>query len=76
MSWKKITENDCHKRKLPTVDTWRSGFRSAMPAARQPPGGGPLMSMMPLRLHVNLKPNDDDDIIECDHFMLYQIRIL
>ena len=43
-----MTENDCLDRKLKTVEpqersTWRSGVRSAMPAASQLEGG-PLMS--------------------------------
>ena len=49
MTWKKLTENDCHKLKLMTVavkvdpqemNTWRSGVRSAMHAASQLPGRG------------------------------------
>ena len=44
--------------KLTTVgpqerSTLRSDVRSAMPAASQLLGGGPLMWMMPLHLHVN-----------------------
>ena len=36
LTWKKLTEKDCHEWKLTTVDpqeksTWRSGVRSAMP---------------------------------------------
>ena len=43
MTWKKLTENDCHEWKVITVDlqersTWRSGVRSAMRAASQLPG--------------------------------------
>ena len=39
-------EKDCHEWKLITVDpkersTWRSGLRSALPAASQLPGRGP-----------------------------------
>ena len=35
LTWKKLTEKDCHEWKLTTVDTqerstWRSGVRSAM----------------------------------------------
>ena len=46
-------EKDCREWKLKTVDpqersTWRSGVRSAMHAASQLPGRGPLMWMMPL----------------------------
>ena len=43
---KKLMEKDCCEWKLMTVDpqersTWRSGVRSAMPAASQLPGRGP-----------------------------------
>ena len=46
VTWKKLTEKDCHEWKLTTVDpqewsTWRSGVRSAMRAASQLPGKGP-----------------------------------
>ena len=46
LTWKKLTEKDCHEWKLTTVDpqergTWRSGMRSAMRAASQLPGKGP-----------------------------------
>ena len=46
LTWKKLTERDCHEWKLTTVDpqersTWRSGVRSAMHAASQLPGKGP-----------------------------------
>ena len=58
LTWKKLTEKDCREWKLTTVDpqersTWRSGVRSAMRAASQLPGKGPLTWMMPL--HVNEK---------------------
>ena len=58
LTWKKLTEKDCHEWKLTTVDpqersAWRSGVRSAMRAASQLPGRNPLMWMMPL--HVNKK---------------------
>ena len=41
-TWEKLTEKDCHERKLTTVDpqeksTWRSGVRSDMRAASQLP---------------------------------------
>ena len=44
---KKLTEKDCHEWKLTTVNpqersTWRSGVRSAMHAASQLPGRGPI----------------------------------
>ena len=38
---------------------WRSGVRSAMPAASQLSEGGPLMWMLPLYLHVNQKSDYD-----------------
>ena len=38
---------------------WRSVVRSAMHAASQLPGRGPLMWMMPLHLHVNKKSDYD-----------------
>ena len=46
LTWKKLTVKDCREWKLTTVDpqersTWRSGVRSAMPAASQLPGKGP-----------------------------------
>ena len=66
MTWKKLTVRDCREWKLSSTDpldrrTWRSGVRSAMLAASQLPGRGPLMWMLPLYLHVNLKSSDDDD---------------
>ena len=47
LTWKKLTEKDCGEWKLMTVDpqeksTWRSGVRSAMLAASQLPGRGPI----------------------------------
>ena len=64
LTWKKMTEKDCHEWKLTTVDsqersTWRSGVRSAMRAASQLPRRAPLMWMMPLQLHVNQRPDHD-----------------
>ena len=41
------------------IDTWRSGVRSAMHAASQLSGRGPLMWMLPLYLHVNQKSDYD-----------------
>ena len=46
LTCKKLMERDCREWKLTKVDpqersTWRSGVRSAMPAARQLPGKGP-----------------------------------
>ena len=53
--WKKLTENKCREWKPTTVDpqersTWRSGVRSAMPAASQ----------LPVRGHT-----DVDDVPAC-----------
>ena len=46
LTWKKLTEEDCHEWKLTTVEpqersTWRSGVRPAMSAASQLPERGP-----------------------------------
>ena len=46
LTYKTLTEKDCHKWKLRTVDpqersTWKLGVRSAMRAASQLPGRGP-----------------------------------
>ena len=46
LTWKELTERDCCEWKLTKVDpqersTWRSGMRSAMPAASQLSGKGP-----------------------------------
>ena len=64
LTWKKLTERDCHEWKLTTVDpqarsTLRSGVRSAMRAASQLPGKGPTDWMMPLHLHVNQESDYD-----------------
>ena len=37
------------------------GVRSAIPAASQLPGRGPVMWMLPLYLHIKKKSVDDDD---------------
>ena len=47
LTWKKLTEKDYREKKLRTVDpqvrsTSRSGLRSAMRAASQLPGRGPI----------------------------------
>ena len=47
LTWKALTEKDCREWKLTTVDpqdrnTLRSGVRSAMGAASQLPGRGPI----------------------------------
>ena len=67
LTWKKLTEKDCHEWMLTTVDpltrsNWRSGVRSALRAASQLPGRGPMMWMMPLHLHFNQKSDYDDMI--------------
>ena len=65
MMLEKLIENDCRECMLMPVDCrdrniWRSGVRSAMPAASQLFGGlGPLMWMMLLHLHVNHKHDND-----------------
>ena len=46
MTWKQLTERDCREWKLSAINphdrrTWRSGVRSAMPAASQLSGMGP-----------------------------------
>ena len=54
MTWKQLTERDRRQWKLSAIDphdrdTWRSGVRSAMPAASQLPGGGPtVVDMAPV----------------------------
>ena len=53
-----LTERDCRVWKMSTIDphdrhTWRSGMRSAMHAASQPPGRGPTDVDVPLYLHIN-----------------------
>ena len=61
----KITwKNDCSDWKLTIAgpqerSTWRSGKRSAICAASQLPGRGPLMWMVPLHLYVNQKSDYD-----------------
>ena len=42
-------------------DTWRTGVRSAKPAASQFPGRGPMLWILPLYLHVIQTSDDDDD---------------
>ena len=62
MTWKQLTA----EWKLSAIDphdgdTWRSGVRSAMHAASQLPGRGPLLWIWPLYLQVDKKSDDDDD---------------
>ena len=64
MTWKQLTERDCREWKLSAINphdrnTWRSGARSAMRAASQLSGRGPLIWMLPLYLHVNQKSDYD-----------------
>ena len=52
MTWKQLTERYCREWKPSAIDlhdrhTWRSGVRSAIRAASQLPGRGPLMWMLP-----------------------------
>ena len=61
-SW--YDKHTCREWKLSAIDphyrdTWRSGVRSAMRAASQLPGMGPLLWIWPLYLHVNQKSDDD-----------------
>ena len=64
MTWKQLIERDCREWKLSAINphdrhSWTSGARSAMHAASQLPGRGPLMWMLPLYPHVNKKSDDD-----------------
>ena len=66
MTWKQLIERDCRECKLLAINPhdrnmWRSGVRSAMRAASQLSGRGPLMWMLPLYLHVNQKSDYDYD---------------
>ena len=62
MTWKQLTESGSSRLSTLMIDyTWRSGARSAMCAASQLPGRGPLMWMLPLYLHVNQSEKSDDD---------------
>ena len=67
MTWKQLTERDCREWKLSAINAhdrnmWRSGVRSAMRAASQLSGRGPLVWMLPLYLLVNQKSNYNDMI--------------
>ena len=58
MTWKQLTAMYCKVWKLSAIDphdrhTWRYGVRSAMRAASQLPGRGPLRWMLSLYLHRN-----------------------
>ena len=68
MTWKQLTERDCREWKLSASDphdrdTWRSGARSAMPAASQLPG---RLWILPLYVHLNKKSHDDDLCFACE----------
>ena len=48
MTWKQLTERDCREWKLSAINhhdrhTWRTGVRSAIRAASQLPGRGPIV---------------------------------
>ena len=61
MTWKQLTERDCSEAINPhDRNMWRSGVRSAMRAASQLSGRGPLIWMLPLYLHVNQKSDYDE----------------
>ena len=57
MTWKQLTERGCREWKLSAINphdrhTWRSGVRSAMPAARQLSGRGPTdVDVAPVSAH-------------------------
>ena len=80
MTWKQLTERDCREWKLSAVNPhdrrfWRSGVRSAMCAASQLSGRGPLVWMLPLYLHVNQKSDYDvDDATPTSNFQ--PVRLL
>ena len=63
MTWKQLTERDFREWKLSAIDphdrhTWRSGVRSAIRAASQLSGRGPIDVDVPLYLHVNQKSDE------------------
>ena len=57
MTWKQLPETDCREWKLSAIvphdrDSWRSGVRSAICAASQLPGRGPIVvDIAPLPAH-------------------------
>ena len=74
-------ERECREWKLLAIDphdrdTWRSGVRSAMRAASQLPGGGALMWILPLYLHINKKSDDDDDDAEPSFWKKIPLSVL
>ena len=73
LTWKQLTERDCREWILSAIhshdrNTCRSGVRSAMRAACQLSGRGPIDGMLHLYLHVYQKirydDDDDDDAIK------------
>ena len=65
MTWKQLTERDRGEWRLSAIDphdrdTWRSGVSSAMRAASQLPGRGPIVVDMAPVPEVNQKSDDDD----------------
>ena len=63
MTWRQLAERDCGEW-ISTVnphdrDTWGNDVRSAMCAASQPPGRGPLIWILVLYLHLNQKCDDE-----------------
>ena len=80
MTWKQLTERDCREWKLSAINphdrrTWRSGVRSAMRAASQLSGRGPLMWMLPLYLHVNQKSDYDYDDVPSKQYIPLEISV-
>ena len=80
MTWKQLTERDCREWKLSAIDphdkdTWRSGVRSAMCAASQLPGRGPLLWIWPQYVHIN-QESDDDDAFSLIRAPYYNFKLL
>ena len=66
MTWKQLTERNRREFKLSAIDphdrdTWRSSVRSPCMQQASCLGGGPLLWIWPLYLHINKKFDDDDD---------------
>ena len=80
MTWKQLTERDCREWKLSAINphdrhTWKSGVRSAMRAASQLSGRGPMVSMLPLYLHVNQKSDYDYDIMKTTELLFFLWKV-
>ena len=58
LTWKKLTERDCHEWKLTTVDPQDLLCVQLASYLER----GPLMWMMPLHLHVNQKSDYDNNL--------------